>query len=158
VIALERSRISITCGEACKTLALQYFSDSRRLYLICLVEHRKPIPRNEYDRTTGSAFTVRARILYFVARFSWELHEFEDAIFGSCGEEYAPFGRVEAECLRCDVGGAKLAHAQYACICAVIEIVLTDVFVSDIVEGVIVHSECRSFALEFEDDQAIIVT
>lgn len=132
--------------------------NSRKSYLIRLVEHCEPIPRNEYDRTTGSTFTVRTRILYFIASFSWELHEFEDAIFGSCGEEYTPFGRVEAECLRCDVGGAKLAHAQYACICSVVEIVLTDVFVSDIVECVIVNSERRSFSLEFEDNQAIVMT
>jgi len=129
-----------------------------RLYLVGLVEHRKPISRNEYDRTTRSAFAVRARILYFIDRFSWELHKFEDAIFRRRGEEYAPFGRVEAECLRCDVGRAKFTHAQHARVCAVVEIVLTDVFVSDIIEGVVVHRECRSFALKFEDDQPIIVT
>jgi len=86
------------------------------------------------------------------------LYEFEDSVFGSCSEEYTPFSRVEAEGLRCYVGGTKLAHAQYTSVCAVIEVVLTDVFVSDIIESVVVYSECRSFALEFEDDQAIIVT
>ena len=86
------------------------------------------------------------------------MYEFEDSVFGSCSEEYTPFSRVEAEGLRCYVGGTKLAHAQYTSVCAVIEVVLTDVFVSDIIESVVVYSECRSFALEFEDDQAIIVT
>lgn len=129
-----------------------------RLYLICLVEHRKPIPRDEYHRTTRPAFAVRTRVFYFVAGFSWKLYEFEDSVFGSCSEEYTPFGRVETKSLRCYVGRTKLAHAQYARVRDVIEVVLTDVFVSDIIECVVVNSECRSFALEFEDDQAIIVT
>lgn len=129
-------------------------------YLVSFVQNSESIACHKNGARACSPLAFHTRIFQLPTGLTGprKIAELVDAVVATDGGDDGSFGRIEAQCPGRNVLRAKFAHTQKTDIGSRVEVVLTNVFVPDIVEGVLVNSESRAFPFEFEDDQARVMT
>lgn len=78
-------------------------------------------------------------------------------VVGGYRDENCTFSRVEAQGSRGDILAAKLPHAEETDIRAIVEIIRANVFVTNVIECIVVNGECWAFTLQLENNESTVV-
>jgi hypothetical protein len=142
-------------GQSC--LIHEAFKMKQRTNLRGLVQHSKSIPSHE-DSTLAIPFlAINRRILYFSLCLIWQVRQLEHPVIRRDGEDHCAFRRVETESPWWDIRASEFAYAKQANVGAGVEVVRTDIFVSNVVECVLVDCKCWAFALQFEHYETAVM-
>jgi hypothetical protein len=135
-------------------------------YLARLVQNCKPISSHKNSTLSTPFLPIHTRIFHLSSpacsgptpRLRRQPRQLIQPIVARDGNNHRPLRWVETERPRGHVWASEFPDAQQADVRAGVEVVCSYVLVADVVERVGVHGKGGTLALEFEDDQTVVVS
>ena len=127
-------------------------------HLTWFVQDGKSVPCYK-DRTLAiSLLSIHTRVLDIPLGLVQERRQLKHPIIWANHQDNSPFRQVEAESPWWDVRTSEFAHTQKTYICTSIEVIWTHIFVSNIIQGILMDCKHWPFTLKFEYNKTTIMS